>query len=45
MGVNWLVLREDEFFIRDQVLVAPCLSIANPFVRSMVPESRSKEDL
>jgi hypothetical protein len=31
---NWLVLREEEFFTSDSVVVAQCLGIANPCVRS-----------
>lgn len=37
MRLNWTVLREGEFFEGQQVYVAGCLGVANPFIRSCMP--------
>lgn len=34
--LNWLVLREDEFIVTQEVAVAGCLAIANPALRSIM---------
>lgn len=43
MRYNWLVLREEEFHIRDFVKVVPCLAIGNPCVRSFVPTGKDTD--
>jgi hypothetical protein len=35
--LNWLVLREDEFYTSRYCYVASCLAMANPCVRSLMP--------